>query len=128
VWHTDYPPPGFAVSGRFAQADALLKTRDFTGAYVQLQRLERNLPANDTLRFMKGFCMLEMGEGVEALTYLEGLGSRQPAWKMQVEWYRALGLLLSGDTRKARAAFRDIGATPGHTYRQQGMKAAQLLE
>ena len=128
VWYTDYPPAGFAATGRFVQADELLKARDFTGAYVQLQRLERNLPANDTLRFMKGYCLLELGEGAEALAYLEGMDARQPAWKMPVEWYRGLGVLLAGDTRKAFDTFRKIGATPGHAYRQQGKKAARLLE
>ena len=128
VWYTDYPPPGFAAPGRFAQAGELLKARDFTGAYVQLQRLERNLPANDTLRFMKGYCLLEMGEGAEALAYFDGLEKRQPAWTMHLEWYRGLGEMLTGDSKKALTTFRKIGATPGHAYRQQGKKAARLLE
>jgi hypothetical protein len=128
VWYTDYPPTGFAASGHFAKADELLKARDFTGAYVQLQRLERNLPANDTLRYLKGYCLLELGEGAEALAYFEGMDTRQPTWKMQVEWYRGLGVLLTGDAKKALTTFRKIGDTPGHAYRKQGKKAAQLLE
>lgn len=128
IWYTDYPPTGFAASGHFEKADELLKNRDFTGAYVQLQRLERSLPANDTLRFMKGYCLLELGEGAEALAYFDGMDLRQPAWKMQVEWYRGLGALLTGDSKKALTTFRKIGDTPGHAYRKQGKKAAGLLD
>lgn len=128
VWYTDYPRADLVLTPPFAPSDQLLQARDFNNAYVQLQRLERNMPANDTLRFLKGYCLLELGEGAEALGYFEQLEQRQPAWKMQLEWYRGLSLLLTGDRVKALSLFRKIGADPGHSYLQQSKKAIRLLE
>ncbi len=128
IWYTDYPPNGLVVTDTFKKADQLLRARDFTSAYVQLQRLERNLPANDTLRFLKGYCLLEMGEGTEALTYFEKLEQRHPDWEMQLQWYRGLGLLLTGDQQKALIIFKDISSVARHTYQQQSKRAIQLLE
>ncbi len=128
IWYTDYPPQGLVLADTFQKADRLLRARDFTRAYVQLQALERKMPANDTLRFLKGYCLLEMGEGAEALRYFDQLDRRHPDWARRLEWYRGLGLLLAEEREKALAAFKKIVATPGHPYRQPAKKASQLLE
>lgn len=128
VWYADYPPAGIVPSEAFAQADQLLKSRDFNKAYVRLQRLERNLPASDTLRLLKAYCLMQMGEGAEALGYFEKLEEQQPNWQPHLQWYRGLSLLLTGERAKALAEFKRIAAAPKHPYNKQGERAVGVLE
>jgi hypothetical protein len=128
IWYTEYPFVNTLLSEPFKPADQLLKSRDFNNAYVRLQRLERNLPANDTLRLMKGYCLLEMGEGAEALVSFEGLEAQQPNWNPQLEWLRGLALVLSDEKEKAIAQFRSIVSQTKHPYRLQSERAIELLK
>ncbi len=128
IWYTEYPLVYTPISEPFKPADQLLKSRDFNNAYVRLQRLERNLPANDTLRLMKGYCLLEMGEGAEALVSFEGLEAQQPNWNAQLEWLRGLALVLSGEKEKAVAQFQGIVSQSKHPYRLQSERAIELLK
>ena len=128
IWYTEYPLANTLLSEPFKPADQLLKSRDFNNAYVRLQRLERNQPANDTLRLMKGYCLLEMGEGAEALASLEGLETQHPDWNPQLEWLRGLALVLSGEKEKAVAQFRSIVSQTKHPYRLQSERAIELLK
>jgi tetratricopeptide (TPR) repeat protein len=93
-----------------------------------LQRLERKLPENDTLRLLKGYCLMEMGEGAEALIYFEKLKGKKPDWELTLEWYRGLSSLLTGDKEQAMAIFSKIAAEPRHPYREQSKKAIQVLK
>lgn len=128
IWYTEYPLANTSVSEIFKPADQLLKSRNFNDAYVSLQRLERNLPANDTLRLMKGYCLLEMGEGAEALVVFEGLEAQHPNWNPQLEWLRGLALVISGEKEKAVAQFLGIASQTKHPYRLQSERAIQLLK
>ena len=128
VWYTEYPPMEMEFSENFGKADKLLKSRDFSNAYVQLQRLERKLPENDTLRFLKGYCLMEMGEGAEALAYFAELESNQPSWESRLQWYRGLSQLLTGDQEKALLVFREIASNPSHPFLEQSNKAIRLLK
>ncbi|MCC6461466.1 MAG: tetratricopeptide repeat protein [Saprospiraceae bacterium] len=128
LWYTDYPIPGLQPTGAFAETDQLLSRREFTTAYARLDRLERKLPDNDTLRYLKGYCLLELGQGAEALAYLESLQGRVAAWDAPLDWYQALGLLQSGQQDKARAAFRRIAAQNGHPFQAYGKKGVELLK
>lgn len=128
IWHTTYPLDSLTISEPFEAINQLLTARDFNQAYVRLQRLERNVPDNDTLRFIKGYCLLEMGEGAEALTYFEKLEERQPTWTPQLQWYRGLSLLLIGNKEKALSQFREIAAQPQHKYRLQSEQAIRILK
>lgn len=127
VWYTDYPLKGLKVSGSFKQADENLKNRDFNAAYLALGQLETAQPDNDTLRYLKGYCLLEMAEGDEALTYLNPLQSRHAAWEPQLQWYRGLAMLLADKREKALALFKQISTQATHPYRRQAEKAAGLL-
>jgi tetratricopeptide (TPR) repeat protein len=128
LWYTDYPIPGLQPTGAFAETDQLLNRREFTTAYARLDRLERKLPDNDTLRYLKGYCLLELGQGAEALAYLEPLQGRVAAWNAPLDWYQALGLLQSGQQDKARAAFRRIAAQNGHPFQAYGKKGLEVLK
>lgn len=129
VWYTQYPPlADLPLSAPFDRADQLLKGRDFTNAYVQLQRLERKMPENDTLALLKGYCLMEMGEGTEALTYFENLGNRHQTWAPTLQWYQGLSHLSIGEREKALAVFAKIASDARHPYAGQSKKAIGLLK
>jgi tetratricopeptide (TPR) repeat protein len=128
VWYTEYPMLDLSSSETFGKADQFLRTRDFSTAYVQLQRLERKIPENDTLRLLKGYCLMEMGEGAEALTYFEKIKGKQPSWEATLQWNQGLSLLLTGDKEKALKAFRAMAAQPRHPYHAQSKRVIQVLE
>ena len=128
VWYTNFPPANVQFQQPFVEAAQLLAKRNFTNAFVQLEMLERKLPKNDTLHYLKGYCLLEMGEGPDALRYFEELESRQPDWQEQLQWYRGLGLLLSGEPKIALSQFKVIAASSGHPFRLQSQKAIEMLE
>ncbi len=128
LWYTDYPLNGLAVGATFAAADQLLRSRDFTTAYINLQRLERQLPKNDTLRYLKAYCLMEMGQGEEALPYFESLQGHSPAWDAQLEWYRGLSLLQSGQKEAALSVFKQIAGRGRPPYRAFGKKATEKLK
>ncbi len=127
IWYTDYPLSNLSVQEPFLNAHTSLKNRDFNAAYVELDRLERQFSQNDTLRYLKGYCMLEMGEGYEAQAYLTSLQGRHTGWDAQLQWYRGLAMLLAGEQDKALTQFRQMAASPRHPYHRQAKKAVGLL-
>jgi len=127
LWYTDYPLTGLKTSQSFTKADESLKKRDFNAAYLELGRLEGQMAQNDTLLYLKGYCLLEMGEGNEALTYFDRLQGRHPAWEPQLQWYRGLAMLLTDEREKALALFKQLETQPKHPYRRQAEKAAGVL-
>ncbi|MBE2206116.1 MAG: hypothetical protein IAE84_00960 [Saprospiraceae bacterium] len=128
LWYGAYPPASWQPDEELAPADTLLRQRSFAQAYVRLQRLEMRRPDNDTLRLMKGYCLLEMREGAEALRYLENLEARQPEWKAYLQWHRGLARLLNGEQAAAVQEFRVIAAQAGHPFAAQARKALGVLE
>lgn len=128
VWYTDYPLKGLRTGDAFAKTDELLKKRDFEAAYLELDDLEGQFSQNDTLRYLKGYCLLEMGEGAEALPYFDTLQGRHKVWEAQLQWYRGLALLLAGERTKALALFRQLAAQPKHPYRRQAEKTLGVFD
>jgi tetratricopeptide (TPR) repeat protein len=128
VWYTDYPLRGVMAKGIVEKADKALKKRDFSAAYLELERLSAQNANNDTLRYLKGYCLLQMGEGAEAFTYFKALQGRHKAWDAQLEWYSGLALLLLDEREKAKALLQQIVAQNKHPYRRQAEKAAGLLQ
>ena len=128
VWYTDYPLKGLKAGGLLAKADENLKKRDFTGAYLELERLGSTTAANDTLRYLKGYCLLEMGEGAEALAIFDGLQGRHSTWEPQMQWYRGLAMLLSSEREKALTLLQQVAKQPRHPYQRQASKAVGLIK
>lgn len=128
IWFAQYPFPGMKPSEVFGEADALLKGREYEKAYSKLQRLERQVPDNDTLRILKGYCLMYLGEGAEALRYFDGVEEQPLPVRQLLEWYRGQCLLLSGDKAGALAAFKAMADSPGHGYQRQGRNAVRVLE
>lgn len=127
IWYTQLPPNAASFKARYTETVKSLSKRDFENAFVQLETLEGALPENDTLRLLKGYCLLEMGEGSDALRYFDQLEIKQQGWKTWLEWHRGLALLLSGDTKKAIPEFRKIAGSFNHPFRRQGQKALELV-
>lgn len=127
VWYTDYPLTGLKISNAFKKADESLKKRDFNAAYLELERLEGQMTENDTLRYLKGYCLLEMGEGGEALAYFDRIQGRYATWESQLQWYRGLAMLLTDERRRALSLFKQLETRPKHPYRREAEKAVRLL-
>lgn len=128
AWFTEYPPQGLEVGEAYLQVDELLRQGDFSKSYARLQLLERKMPANDTLLFLKGYCLLQRGEGGEALRYFDKMENEKPFGKDLLEWYRGLAFLLSGEDGKAKKIFRDISAKPAHAFNRQARQALKMTE
>ena len=157
LWYVDYPPFGLKIDATYRSADQLLKKRDFSAAYLALEQIEQMQAdslslkiarenqkllekdptaspvaasplANDTLLYLKAYCLLEMGEGQEAIFYFSRMRFPDPAWIPQLTWYRALALLQANQRSEALAVFNTIAANSGHPYRRQARKALKLLQ
>ncbi|WP_373550919.1 hypothetical protein [Haliscomenobacter sp.] len=157
LWYVDYPLFGLKTSAAYGSADQLLQQRNFSAAYqaldeieqVQIDSLSRRIArenqkqlekdptaspvaampvANDTILYLKAYCMLEMGEGQEAMFYFYQMYFPDPAWIPQLTWYRALALLQANNRKEALILFTTIAANPGHPYRRQARKAMKLLQ
>lgn len=128
IWYTEYPPSAIQFEAPFDKVDQLLKDRAFSKAYVRLQLLERKMPENDSLFYLKGYCLLEMGEGTEALRYFDYLADKQADWNAHLQWYRGLSNLLSGKQEQAMSTFKTISSESGHPFQLHAKKAVQVLE
>ena len=128
LWYVDYPLLGLDISKAFPSIDEKLKKRDFTTAYLELEQLGSARPTNDTLHALQAYCLLQTGEGQEALLHFDQIQNRQLAWEPQLEWYQGLALLLADKRSEALAQFTTIAANPGHPYRRQARKALKLLQ
>lgn len=128
LWYTHYPLDGLTVEGTFAVADQLLRARDFPAAYINLQRLERQRPQNDTLRYLKAYCLMEMGQGKEALPYFDALQGHLSTWDAQLAWYRGLSLLQSGQKEAALSIFKQIANRGRPPYRRYAAKAILIID
>jgi hypothetical protein len=155
LWYTSYPLSNLKIEAPYFNADQSLQKRDFSAAYLELDRLERaqsdsltlqlkrkneermakdpnyrpiaaSFRPTDTLLYLKGYCVLEMGEGQEALFYFDQIPP-QPAWVPQLTWYRALAYLLANNRPEALTLFQQMAAERGHPYRRQAEKALKLL-
>ncbi|MBL7827052.1 MAG: hypothetical protein JNJ57_10505 [Saprospiraceae bacterium] len=128
VWYTVYPLSDVTIESNVQIVDSLLKARNFDRAYIQLQKLERTQPSSPTIQFLKGYCLLELGEGGEALRCFDKLEQKNAAWKPQLEWYRALGSLLAGDRDMARKGFQAIAAQTDHPFNRYAQEAVRRLK
>jgi Tetratricopeptide repeat len=128
IGHTDYPIGALQVGSNFSAVDQALRNGDVEEAYLNLQRLERKSPDNDTLHLLKGYCLLEMGEGAAALDYLRPLAARHPDWQPTLDWQAALALLWSGMDAEAKRQFQRISNTPNHPYQVRSQSVIKALE
>lgn len=127
VWYTDFPPANTTFEAPLDKSFDLLKERDFTSAYVRLQMLERKMPDNDSLFFLKGYTLLEMGEGVEAFNYFNKIKQPPADWQAHIDWYKGLAYLLAKDPTQAATVFGTIKEKEKHPFQQQSSKAFLMV-
>jgi Flp pilus assembly protein TadD len=129
LWYTTYPLRGLSVEGSdYDAVDSLIRERNFTGAYIRLERMARTAAPSDTLRYLRAYCLLETGQGEEALRDLDAIRPVPPAWSTQVAWYRGLAYLLAGSDKAALAAFSAITQQPAHPYFEEARKAVDRID
>lgn len=128
IWYTTYPPENAQLGNSFEEINQFLAARDFSKAFIRLQFLERKMPANDSLFFLKSYCLLEMGEGGEALRYFKNKDNQVIIWESTTEWYRGLALLMTDNQAQAVATFESISQKNNHPFQQQAIKALSLIK
>ncbi len=127
VWQTKFNenPTNYGV--RFSKIIELLNAGKYPDAYVQLQFEKIELTANDTLNFLKGYCLLEMKEGSEALKHFDEIKAGNP-WKDKIDWYRVLAYLLMGDLENVRKKSEDIIREKEHSFKSEALKLEMALK
>lgn len=128
LWYTEYPPQDLSLEPDFLQVDQLLRQREFSKSYSRLQLIERRMDSSDTLFFLKGYCLLEKREGMEALRYFNKIEDETPFGSDLLEWYRSLSYLLIQEDIEAQKKFEAILKNPGHSYRPQAKKALEMIK
>lgn len=128
VWYTEYPLQDVVLDSSYIAIDGLLRERAFPRAYVGLQRMEREGNRSDTLLYLQGYTLLEMGQGGVAFTRFSQIENPPPAWQQQLDWYRALSLLFDQQYEAALVNFKAISQEPAHHYFREARKAIRLLE
>ncbi|MCB0644752.1 MAG: hypothetical protein KDC44_24070 [Phaeodactylibacter sp.] len=128
IWYTQYPPAQASFGVPFGQVDTLLRKSDFSGAYARLQLLERQGSAGDTLAFLKGYCLLERGEGAEALRYFDQIAKPQVFGSQLLNWYKGLALLLQGEQAAAKRQFEKIAQQQDQPLYPYALNALKKLE
>jgi hypothetical protein len=128
IWYTQYPPKNIQFAPTFEKVDQLIKDRDFSKAYIRLQFLERKMPNNDSLQYLKAYCLLEMGEGREALRNFENIEADSFKEAAEVEWYKGIAFLMTNNKDQALAIFEKISNDNNHPFQQQALKALNLIK
>ncbi|HRI61129.1 MAG TPA: hypothetical protein PK228_15425 [Saprospiraceae bacterium] len=127
VWFTAYDTLAAHYASRFQPAVAALTRQDYPAAFVALRPLEKATPGNDTLAYLKGICLLEMGEGAEAARYFSRMDSPGQQRQAEALWLSGLGYLLAGEKEKARAAWIKVSALHAPLYPQKAKESLRQL-
>lgn len=128
IWFAPLPVAPEKVASAFLPAVELLSKNDHAEAFRQLRKLENSgLAANDTLVFLKGYCLMQLWEGHAAQRNFERLAAKPNAWQADLAWYAGLCHLLAGEKRAAVLVFEKIAGQVGHRYRFEAERALELL-
>ncbi|MEZ4987922.1 MAG: hypothetical protein R2795_23310 [Saprospiraceae bacterium] len=129
IWFTQYPLLNLPLTHtRYREVDSLLKHTRYALAYAKLNSLERRIGSNDTLLYLRGYSLLEKGEGQEAYRTFENIVDIPPQWEAQIQWYKGLALLISEDKPVLNDIIKQIASQPNHLYYQQALKVVATLE
>ncbi|MEL6660239.1 MAG: hypothetical protein AAFR36_27485, partial [Bacteroidota bacterium] len=126
LWYTSYPLSGLELGDNLSNIGEALQNRNFTQAFIRVQRAERRQTPSDTLAYLKAYTFLEMGQGDEAARALSELEDIPEDWQDQSDWYQALALLLAGDLDAAQVLVTKITQEGGHSYQREAQKALEV--
>ena len=127
VWKTRFEVEPETYNAPFKPSLILLGENKFTDAFVELQLLEMTLSENDTLAFLKGYCLLELREGEEAIKYFEKIREEND-WQPMLDWYKTLAYLLTGDQPEIMKLLEPIARTPDHPFQEEAKKLLNQLK
>ena len=127
IWDAPFPVSPASFSERFRPVAEYLQENNTTDAFLLLRKLELQLPNNDTLAFLNGYCLMQMWEGEGALQSFNKISGQPKPWSEATEWYEGLCYLLMGKKEKAVADFKRLAGRPGHPYRGKARRALQEM-
>ncbi len=128
LWYTAFDSAATHYPPRFRTAVSALGQRDFPTAFVELNELEKTAPPNDTLSYLKGYCLLELFDGDGAAGYFERLDAPGKPWQAEAMWYSGLGYLLTEDREKAKAAWEKALKLPETVWRKKAREGLRQLK
>lgn len=128
IWDAPFPASPASFGARFRPIAGYLQQNNTADAFLLLRKMERQEPGNDTLAFLKGYCLMQMWEGEGALQSFNAITGKPSPWSAEVDWYEGLCLLLMGEKEKAVAVLKRIAGQPRHSYRDQAGKALQMMD
>ncbi len=128
VWYVNYPLNDLEAGEAFPVIDSLLRNRNFTRAFITISRAERSVVDSDTLAYLKGYTMLQLGRGPEAVAALESITVPPTGWEREMTWLRALGHCLADDRDAALALLQELTVSEEGLYQREAAKALELLK
>ena len=128
VWFTAFDSTAAHYTPRFQPAVTALGRQDFATAFIELGEQEKSAPDNDTLAYLKGYCLLELFACDEAARYLKRLDAPGKPWRAEALWYSGLGYLLTDEREMAKAQWEKVLALPEPLWRKNARKGLQQLK
>lgn len=112
---------------RFTSVTDLLKEKNTTDAFVQLYMLKRQSPENDTFAYLKGYCLLEMRDGAQALEYFNKIKNKSN-WSENIDWYRSLAYLINSENEKAVKEVELITENKNHLFYRDAERLLDMIQ
>ena len=128
LWYTAFDSTVTRYPPRFRTAVSALGRWDFPTAIVELNELGRSTPTNDTLAYLKGYCLLELFDGDGAAGYFERLDAPGKPWRAEALWYSGLGYLLTENQEKTKTAWEKALKLPETVWRKKAREGLRQLK
>ena len=128
IWFTSYDTVAKYYNYRFQPAVTALSKKDYPTAYASLRIAEKAKPGNDTLAYLKGICLLEMGEGAEAGRYFSKLDKTGHSRQAEGLWLSGLAWLLAGEREQAKLAWEKLKSLRAPVYSQKAAAALRRFQ
>lgn len=128
VWFTAYDTVSQHYHFGFQPTVNALSQKDYPAAYVSLRMVEKAKPGNDTLAYLKGICLLELGEGAEAGRYFSQLDKTGHPKRAEGLWLSGLGWMLAGEREKAKRAWEKLKSLRAPVYSQKADAALLRIQ
>ncbi|MCB0519271.1 MAG: hypothetical protein H6577_00345 [Lewinellaceae bacterium] len=123
VWYAPLPGKVENFPTGYRPALQMLKAGKTMDAFMALEELGSSQPANDTLSFLKGYCLMQLWEGREALRLFDSLQGKPHPWQSETAWYRGLCYLVMGQKEQALGVFRQVAGRPGSAFAKRAKEA-----
>ncbi|MEO0732221.1 MAG: hypothetical protein AAFZ52_05265 [Bacteroidota bacterium] len=127
LWPNTYPLTGLDASEVFPVVDSLLRDGRFPAASLELRRRAQRTGWTDTLHYLQGYALLQLGRAPAAVASLNEMSPGQPAWSAQRDWLLAGGLLLAGRDGDAAVLLSRMAKEVDHPYGPAARRALSRI-